>query len=176
MSNRLEQLKEERATLNTQSEDLQIKSAEHQFEIKLDSRADIKTITEHLNKGYTWKTQNAAVVVTLHDRLKDQYRELSADDEAIVKLRGHELNGLYQALLNVEGTGIESARRFIKMLTNVGSAVTDAMKELSDMNQEIGQLHQQLSEIDQEIDQLEAENSAEQVEPELEIVSDETEK
>lgn len=174
MSNKLEQLKQQREELNTQSEDLQIKSAEHQFEINLDSRSDIKTITEHLNKGYTWKTQNAAVIVTLHDRLKDQYKQyVDADEDVVVKLRGHELNGLYQALLNVEGTGIESARRFIKMLTNVGSAVTDAMKELSDMNQQIGQLHQQLSEIDQEIDQLEKENSAEQVEPELEVVSNE---
>jgi septation ring formation regulator EzrA len=160
MSKTLEQLKQQREELNKQSEDLQIKSAEHQFEIKLDSRADIKTITEHLNKGYTWKTQ---------------YRETEAGEEATVRLRGHELNGLYQALLNVEGTGIENARRFIKMLTNVGSAVTDAMKELSDMNQEIGQLHQQLSELDQEIDTLENANT-EQVEPELEVVGNETEK
>lgn len=175
MSKTLEQLKQQREELNKQSEDLQIKSAEHQFEIKLDSRADIKTITEHLNKGYTWKTQNAAVIVTLHDRLKEQYRETEAGEEATVRLRGHELNGLYQALLNVEGTGIENARRFIKMLTNVGSAVTDAMKELSDMNQEIGQLHQQLSELDQEIDTLENANT-EHVEPELEVVGNETEK
>lgn len=176
MSTKLEQLKNQREELTTQAEDLQIKSAEHQFEIKLDSRNDIKTITEHLNKGYTWKTQNAAVVVTLHDRLKNQYKETTSDSEAVIKLRGHELNGLYQALLNVEGIGIENARRFIKMLTNVGEAVTDAMRELSNMNQEIGQLHNRLSEIDQEIDELENANNAEEVEPELEVVGNETEK
>jgi len=174
MSNKLEQLTEKRDQLTKQVEDLQIKSAEHQFQINLDSRSEIKTIIEHLNKGYTWKTQNAAVIVTLHDRLKDQYKQFSTEDtEVTIGLRGHELNGLYQALLNVEGTGVENARRFIRMLTNVGEAVTNAMKELSEMNQEINDMHRELSELDQEIDSL---NKAEEVEAELEVVTDETSK
>lgn len=174
MSNKLEQLTEKRDQLTKQVEDLQIKSSEHQFQINLDNRSEIKTIIEHLNKGYTWKTQNAAVIVTLHDRLKDQYKQFSTEDtEVTIGLRGHELNGLYQALLNVEGTGVENARRFIRMLTNVGEAVTNAMKELSEMNQEINDMHRELSELDQEIDSL---NKAEEVEAELEVVTDETSK
>jgi peptidoglycan hydrolase CwlO-like protein len=177
MSNKLEQLTQQRDELTQKAEDLQIKSAEHQFEINLDSRSDVKTMTEHLNKDYTWKTQNAAVIVTLYDRLKEQYKQfVDADESVTIKLRGHELNGLYQALLNVEGTGIENARRFIKMLTNVGEAVTNAMKDLSEMNQEINDIHGELSELDQEIDTLEKADSAEEVEPELEAVKDEASK
>jgi type I site-specific restriction endonuclease len=110
------------------------------------------------------------------DNLKKQYREVDLEAETgakvSIQLRGHELNGLYQALLNVEGSGIENARRFIKMLTSVGEAVTTAMKELGEMNKQITELHQQLSVLDAEIDQAQA--ATEAVTPEL--ITDETEK
>ena len=122
---------------------------------------------EHLNKGFTWKTQNAAVIVALYDQLKKQNRELSSseDDATTLKLRAHELNGLYQALLNVEGTGIESARRFITMLTNVGETVTNAMSVLGEMNKQISDMHTELDVTEREIAAL---DSVEEVEPELE--------
>lgn len=177
MSKSIETLKEQRQDLETQAEELQIKTAEHRFDVQMDDRKTLKTVLDHLDKGFTWKTKNAAVIVTLYDNLRKQYRTVEPESEEgiTVSLRGHELNGLYQALLNVEGTGVENARRFIKMLTNVGEAVTNAMRELGEMNQEITQIHQQLSELDQEIEQLEREN-VEQVEPQLEVVSDEAEK
>jgi predicted nucleic acid-binding Zn-ribbon protein len=176
MSN-IETLQNKRTELEKQVEELQLRNAEHEFEIDLEERRIVKTVMDHLDKGYTWKTQNAAVVVTLYDRLKKQYKELTSEDEgAVVKLRGHELNGLYQALLGVEGTGVESARRFIKMLTMVGEAVTDAMKVLGEMNKEVQDLHGELSELDQDIQALQAAETTESVEPELEVVTDETEK
>mgnify|MGYP000962207729 CR=1 FL=1 len=176
MSN-IETLQNKRTELEKQVEELQLRNAEHEFEIDLEERRIVKSVMDHLDKGYTWKTQNAAVVVTLYDRLKKQYKELSTEDEgAVVSLRGHELNGLYQALLSVEGTGVENARRFIKMLTMVGEAVTDAMKVLGEMNKEVQDLHTELSELDQDIQALEAADATETVEPELEVVTDETEK
>lgn len=163
----LETLKTKRTELVEKLDELQTQSAEKLFEIELDDRKQIKTIMEHLNKGFTWKTQNAAVIVALYDQLKKQNKELAnTEDEAtVLKLKAHELNGLYQALLNVEGTGIESARRFITMLTNVGETVTNAMSVLGDMNKEISNLHAELEATEKEIAGLE---SAEEVEPELE--------
>ena len=128
----LETLKTKRTELIEKLDELQTQSAEKLFEIELDDRKQIKTIMEHLNKGFTWKTQNAAVVVALYDQLKKQNKELTSSEEeaTVIKLKAHELNGLYQALLNVEGTGVEAARRFITMLTNVGETVTNAMSVL----------------------------------------------
>lgn len=170
----IDQLIEKRTELEKRAEELQIQSVDRRFVIQLENSRNLKTIMEHLDKGYTWKTQNAAIVVTLYDNLKKQYRELMATEPeetgVTISLRGHELNGLYQALLNVEGTGIESARRFIKMLTNVGEAVTNAMKELGEMNKQITELHQQLSQLDDEIDELQ--NSVKVEQPEL--ITDET--
>ena len=163
----LETLKTKRTELIEKLDQLQTESAEKLFEIELDDRKQIKTIMEHLNKGFTWKTQNAAVVVALYDQLKKQNKELtnSEDEATILKLKAHELNGLYQALLNVEGVGLEAARRFITMLTNVGETVTNAMSVLGDMNKQISEMHAELDATEREIAELE---NAEEVEPELE--------
>jgi len=163
----LETLKTKRTELIEKLDELQTESAEKLFEIELDDRKQIKTIMEHLNKGFTWKTQNAAVVVALYDQLKKQNKELTNSEEeaTVIKLKAHELNGLYQALLNVEGVGVESARRFITMLTNVGETVTNAMSVLGDMNKEISEMHAELDATEREIAELE---NAEEEEPELE--------
>lgn len=162
----LETLKNKRKELVENLDALQMESAERLFEIKLDDHKQVKTIMEHLNKGFTWKTQNAAVIVALYDQLKKQGKELVTSEEAtVIKLRAHELNGLYQALLNVEGQGVENARRFITMLTNVGETVTTAMTALGEMNKEISKMHTELDQLDNEIATLE---NAEEVEPVLE--------
>ena len=98
---------------------------------------------------------------------------LAADADAVISLRGHELNALYQALLNVEGTGIENARRFITMLTQIGEAVGVAMQDLSTMNQKLNDLHAELAEVDAEVDAL---NNVEVVSPELETETNEPSK
>ena len=112
------------------------------------------------------------MVVTLYDQLKAQNKELlkSDSEETVISLRGHELNALYQALLNVEGTGIESARKFITMLTHVGETVSTAMTELADMNKEISEAHKELAELEAQI------QGAEEVEAEVEPVADEASK
>ena len=85
-------------------------------------------------------------------------------------MRGHELNALYQALLNVEGTGVESARKFITMLTHIGETVSNAMTRLAEMNSEISEAHKELAEIEEQL------KNAEVVEPELEAATDEASK
>lgn len=158
-------LQEQRDELQEKVDALQIEAAERKFEIQFNDRKMVKTVMDHLNKGYTWKTANAAVIVTLYDQLKQQNKELNNSDseETVISLRGHELNALYQALLNVEGQGVENARRFITMLTHVGETVSNAMTELADMNKEINDMHTQLDEIYR---QIEAEG-VESVDPEL---------
>jgi transketolase N-terminal domain/subunit len=169
MSKTLTKQKEE---LTKKVDQAQIDAAEKTFDIVFDDRKMVKVLMDHLNKGYTWKTNNAAVVVTLYDQLKSQNKALlnSDSEDTIISLRGHELNALYQALLNVEGTGIESARKFITMLTHVGETVSIAMTELATMNKEIADLHKELAELETQI------QGAEEVEAEVEPVANETSK
>ena len=165
-------LKARQTELALEIDAMQTEAAEKRFEIKFDSLKSIKTVQDHLNKGYTWKTQNAAVVVSLYDQFKKQAKTLTAESEPVISLRGHELNALYQALLNVEGTGIENARRFITMLTQIGEAVGVAMQDLSTMNSTLNDLHAELAEVDA---QLEA-TKVEAVTPELETEPNESSK
>ena len=69
MSKKLETKRKE---LSTKVDELQVAAAERTFDIKFEDRKMIKTLMEHLNKGYSWKTSNAAVIVTLYDQLKTQ--------------------------------------------------------------------------------------------------------
>ncbi|MFL2632362.1 MAG: hypothetical protein ACJ0NC_00500 [Candidatus Marivariicella sp.] len=165
-------LENQREALTTKVDELQVRAAEETFAIVLDDRKQVKTIMDHLNKGYTWKTANAAVLVSLYDQLKKQNKELLSSDaeETVINLRGHELNALYQALLTCEGSGVESARKFITMLTHIGETVSNAMAKLAELNSEISETHKELAEIDEQL------KSAEVVEPELETATDETSK
>lgn len=165
-------LETQREALTKKVDELQIKAAEETFAIVLDDRKQVKLVMDHLNKGYTWKTSNAAVLVSLYDQLKKQNKELLNSDaeETVINLRGHELNALYQALLNVEGTGIESARKFITMLTHIGETVSNAMTLLAELNSEISNTHKELAEVEEQL------KNAEVVEPELETATDETSK
>jgi hypothetical protein len=165
-------LETQREALQAKADELQTRAATETYTVKLDDRKQVKTIMDHLNKGYTWKTNNAAVIVSLHDQLKLQNKELlvSEAEETVINLRGHELNALYQALLNVEGTGVEAARKFVIMLTNIGEAVSIAMTSLAELNSQISTTHKELAELEQQL------SSAETVEPELETATNETSK
>ena len=177
MSKELETLKATQAELQAKVDAMQTEAAEKLFDINLEDKSMIKTMMTHLDKSYTWKTQNAAIIVTLHDKLKARHKELvdlANGESCSVGLKGHELNGLYQALLNCEGTGIEGARRFIIMLTHVGQTVGEAMQELSTLNEDINAAHAELANVDKEIREFGV--PTERVEAELETEMDEVQK
>lgn len=175
---KLDDLKAERTELEEKVTALQKENAAKIFNVEVEDVSMVKTIQDHLNKGYTWETKNAAIVVTLFDRLKaerarirKEMEETTEDYTPTLQLKAYELNGLYQALLNVKGTGVENARKFVKMLTLVGESVTNAMNELTEANKEVSDLHIRLKDLDVNIDSLE---NTEEVEPTLET-ADETE-
>ena len=174
---KLEKLIKEREELENQASTLQKEQAASTFKIKIEDVKMIKTIIDHLNKGYTWQTKNAAIVVTLYDKLKSEKARLTAelseneDTELYFELKAYELNALYQALLNCEGQGVESARKFVRMLTLVGESVTTAMAELGEANKEVQEIHVRLKDLDLNIDNLQKEET-EEVEPTLQTAAD----
>jgi hypothetical protein len=174
---KLNKLRKEREELEKQANTLAKEQAAATFKIEIDDVKMIKTILDHLNKGYTWQTKNAAIIVTLYDRLKSERvrltTELSENEETELyfELKTYELNALYQALLNCEGQGIETARKFVRMLTLVGENVTTAMAKLGEANREVQDLHVKLKDLDVNIESLEKEET-EEVEPTLETAGD----
>ena len=67
---KLDDLRQERIELEEQVTALQKENAALIFKVRIEDIAMIKTIQDHLNKGYTWETKHAAIVVALFDRLK----------------------------------------------------------------------------------------------------------
>lgn len=173
---RLEDLRTKRDELEAEATRLAELEASKIFTVEIDDVKMIKTIQDHLNKGYTWTTKNAAIIVTLYDKLKTERTRINKEIEAldgesvyrtVLELKAYELNGLYQALLNVNGEGIENARKFIRMLTLVGESVTTAMTEMSESNKVMTDLHVELNDIDETIQHLEDAENREEVEPTL---------
>jgi hypothetical protein len=151
-----EDLKEYQNYLNEKATEIQKENQSTEFSVELNEIHDIKRIMSHLDKGYKWKTNNAALVVKLYDSLKEQYgyykhTSNSNFDKITISLPGYELNALYQALINVEGYGIEKARNFLRLLTNIGQSVSDAMTVLGDMNSDIQTIHQHLQMVDEKL-------------------------
>lgn len=151
-----EDLKEYQNYLNEKATEIQKQNQSTEFSVELNEIHDIKRIMSHLDKGYKWKTNNAALVVKLYDSLKEQYSHYkhssnSNFDKITITLPGYELNALYQALINVEGYGIEKARNFLRLLTNIGQSVSDAMTVLGDMNSDIQTIHQHLQMVDEKL-------------------------
>lgn len=82
---------------------------------------------------------------------KNEKRTLSAEEAATVQLKQIDLNTLYQSLLAIQSTGVESARTYVRLLTNIGGQITEAMQTMAAANKQIQSLHVELAEIDAKI-------------------------
>lgn len=157
----IEELKAKLAELEPQAEAAQLESSDRLYDLILDDVKTIKTIQDRLNKDFQWESRTAAVVVHLYDRLTEERKRLSQpsslneDGTVTVQMKGLELNGLYQAMLNMKGLGVENARSFARLLTNIGKQVTEAMQTMAEVNQKVMEIHNQISEIEREIAQIE---------------------
>ena len=134
----------------------------------------------HINKDVAWSSKNAALLVSLNDNLKNEKtrltievnlaknekRALEEGFDSTVYLKAMDLNTLYQSLLSVQSTGVESARNYVRLLTNVGAQITTAMQLMAESNKEIQNLHVELAELDAKI----SEETAPQTEGVLEHI------
>ncbi len=152
----LKELKDLRAKLEVEVNELQKELAEREYSVDIENATNLNAILTQIDKSYEWNIKNAAFLINLYDSLQDQRKiNLNAKENektTTVLLNSMQLNTLYTVLTNISGIGIESARRFTKLLTNVGSQITDALNEMADNNKVIQQRHVELAELDLEIE------------------------
>jgi hypothetical protein len=145
----LEELTTTRDNLVTEVEAKQTELAEAKYGIKFDNVANISRVMKHLDKSTSWTLKDAALIINLYDNLKLEKARIKAEDaEPTANLGAIDLNSLYKSLTSVEGTGIEAARGFITLLTNIGSQISATMQEMGDANKAIQEMHIQLAELD----------------------------
>ena len=164
-TNELENLKALRTELETNVSAAQTELSQRDFPVDFESLSNINRVLKHLNDDVNWNTKNAALLVNLNDNLKVEKQRINAEvlaskqtkkeleegQASTVYLKPVDLNTLYQSLLSVNSTGIESARNYIKLLTNIGAQISAAMQEMTEENKKIQALHAELGDLDKKI-------------------------
>ena len=156
MEKTINELKDLRAQLEIEVNEKQEELATMEYTVDVEEVKNVSAILKQIDKSYTWDIKNAAFLINLYDTLTDQKRIMLNDKEASmeISLNSLQLNTLYTVLTNITGTGIESARLFTRLLTNVGSQITEALNEMADNNKVIQSKHVELAELDRTIDEM----------------------
>jgi gamma-glutamylcysteine synthetase len=150
-----DQLIATRVEVENEANEKQVQLAEKLYAVEFEEVANITSVLKQIDKSYEWTIKNAAYLISLYDNLKaNKVAITKSGDTATVELNSLDLNTLYQVLTNINGTGIESARTFTRLLTNVGKQITDAMQSMAADNKEIQEIHVQLAELDAAIEEL----------------------
>lgn len=151
----LSQLKDLRAQLEIEVNEAQTELATREYSVDLENTQNINAVLKQIDKSYQWNIKNAAFLINLYDSISDQKRiNANAEEKtSVVKLNNLQINTLYTVLTNITGTGIESARTFTRLLTNVGAQISEALKEMADDNKTVQAKHVELAELDVAIDQ-----------------------
>jgi hypothetical protein len=151
----LSQLKDLRAQLEIEVNEAQTELATREYSVDLENTQNINAILKQIDKSYEWNIKNAAFLINLYDSITDQKKinASSGEKSSAILLNSMQLNTLYTVLTNITGTGIESARTFTRLLTNVGAQISEALRQTADDNKIVQQKHVELAELDIAIDQ-----------------------
>lgn len=160
MEKTINELKDLRAQLEIEVNEKQEELATMEYTVDVEEVKNVSAILKQIDKSYTWDIKNAAFLINLYDTLTDQKRIMLNDKDASteIALNSLQLNTLYTVLTNITGTGIESARLFTRLLTNVGAQITAALNEMADNNKVIQSKHVELAELDRTIDEMSKES------------------
>lgn len=142
-----------RVDLEAEVSQKQQEAADAKYNVDFESMSNIAAVLKQIDKSYTWSIKNAAFIINLYDNLRIEKISIqkSEDPSHVVSFGIIDLNTLYQVLTSIQGTGIESARTFTTLLTNIGKQITEAMEAMAVENRKINELHVSLGELDVQI-------------------------
>jgi hypothetical protein len=150
----INELKDLRAQLEIEVNETQAELATRTYEVNLENTQNTNAILKQIDKSYQWNIKNAAFIINLHDSIVEQKKinAIATEKTPVILLNSIQLNTLYTVLTNITGTGIESARTFTRLLTNVGAQISNALKQTADDNKIVQEKHVALAELDVAID------------------------
>ena len=162
----LKQLTKIQASLEKEIETTTKQHAEHMYSVDFESHANINKTLKYLDSGVTWDIKSAALLVRLVKQLKAEKSRLTHQlDEGAwtVQLDQIDLSALYSNLTAVTGTGIEHAKTFTTLLTNIGEQITKELTKLTEGNKSIKALHLEMAEVEGEITKMEEDTTVMEV-------------
>jgi hypothetical protein len=153
----LEEITEQRNTLNSHSDDLMKQSQERVYKIKVENHAVAGSLITLLSENCDWTVSDAAVFVSMMNDIRESKKTI--DKEGNIVIRTANITSLYQYLLKMKGKGYTSAMSYLKVLSVVGGSVSEAVKQIHDDNQLLKDVHTRLSELDDEKDRRNVEGT-----------------
>ena len=152
----VEELTIDRDNLLTEVEAIQKKLAEEKYPMDFDNVSNITKVLKHLDKNTKWTIKDCALAINLYDNIKLEKSRISGseDKKIIVNLAAVDLNTLYKSLTECEGYGVENAKGFLRILTNLGSQISMAMESMQNANKDVQKMHVTLGEMDSSIEAM----------------------
>ena len=155
----LEELKEERTALEKEVDKDATDARDALYEIDFIKESNITSMMKLIDKNLEWTIKEAALNVNLYDNLKSEknrIKDATEDKDKSVRLGPIDLNTLYQSLTTLKGQGIQNAKSFLRLLTDVGNNISGAMNKMAANNKVIQDKHIVLGELDKAIQDLES--------------------
>lgn len=146
----VEEIKVEHEKMNTLSTELMKKSQETTYKIQVGSHAMAGNVLSILVENCDWTVSDAAVLISMINDFKEAKKKI--DKEGFIHIRTGNITSLYQYLLKMKGKGYTSALNFLKILSQIGGSVSEAVKQIHDDNQLLKDVHTRLSTLDDEKD------------------------
>jgi hypothetical protein len=120
------------------------------YRVKVESIKNAKSLLKYLEKNVKWAHNSLPSYIAVCHGLKDAIINEGVSEEGFIHLGATPVGMIYQTMLQVTGTGYFEAKEYLRILTEVGGGISDAMKELADDNTQLRNIHTDLSTLDTE--------------------------
>lgn len=137
------------AELETVAESKGNEMKNKKYQVKVDDLKNARGLYKFLEKNVSWNHQSLPGYVSVIHNLKEAINA-GISESGCIGLNAGPVGQIYQLMLQVSGKGYFEAKDYLKILTEVGGGISEAMKELADDNTDLRNIHTDLSTLDTE--------------------------
>ena len=158
-----EELLKKQEELQAKNETLLAEMQKREYELDFKDKKIFDSLFRFIEKDAPWGHTTAAGLIMLFANLKEQKPITTKKSfDGKVMLRATNVSILWQMVSNMTGNGFHDAKNFVRLMSNVGQSLSEAVQKVHEDNQELRDNHTELAEIDQELDRLGVEGAAEE--------------
>ena len=119
------------------------------YPVHMETQNKASNLKNFIEKEANWDHKSVPNLVAMCYGLKESVK-VGVDEDGFIHLNARVVNNIYQFLLSFTGKGYQDAKKYLKLLTEVGGPISEAMKIFADDNQLFRDIHTDLATIDTE--------------------------
>jgi len=119
------------------------------YKVNVGTLKNARSLHKFLEKNVKWAHNSLPGYIAVCHGLKDAIKA-GVSEDGFIGLGASPVGMIYQQMLQVTGTGYFEAREYLTILTEVGSGISESMKELADDNTKLRNIHTDLATYDTE--------------------------